>query len=200
MNGIAKVLREAGYPVYNWGYPSASKTIEGQAASLNKYVKIINKNKRIHFVGFSQGAIIIRYMVTHYRIPHKGRFVMIGPPNHGSALAEHYYHYAWFQMLYGNQSIKELFPSRKNFFKECGIPRMEFGIIAGGAGDGKGYSNGLRGDNDGMVSVESARLEGAKDFILLRHRHIPLIFSGDTARQTLHFIQTGKFSHLNGDS
>jgi hypothetical protein len=44
-----------------------------------------------------------------------------------------------------------------------------------------------------MVSVESARLEGATDFILLRHRHLPLIFSDDTAHQTLHFLQTGKF-------
>ena len=161
---------------------------------LNKYVMGINNNKRIHFVGFSQGAIVIRYFVTHYRVPHKGRFVMIGPPNHGSALAEHYYHYAWFRMLYGDKAIKELFPNRKAFFKECGIPRMEFGIIAGGAGDGKGYSDRLAGDDDGMVSVESARLEGARDFILLRHRHLGLVFSEDTARQTLHFIQKGTFS------
>src|SRR5471030_3315869 len=37
MNGIAKVLRDAGYPVYNWGYPSTQMTIEEHAASLNKY-------------------------------------------------------------------------------------------------------------------------------------------------------------------
>ena len=120
---------------------------------------------------------------------------MIGPPNHGSELAEKYYHYAWFRMLYGNKSIKELFPSRKAFFKELGVPRMEFGIIAGGASDDKGYSDGLPGDDDGMVAVESARLQGANDFILLKHRHLPLIFSDDTAAQTLHFIKTGKFSH-----
>jgi len=194
MNGIAKVLRKEGYPVYNWGYPSASRTIEEHAAALDHYVKSIKPNRRIHFVGYSLGAIIIRYMVTHYRIPHEGRFVMIGPPNHGSELAEHYDQYAWFRMLYGDESIKELFPSRKAFFKECGIPRMSFGIIAGGKGDGKGYSDGLPGDNDGMVSVASAHLEGASDFVILRHRHLPLIFSEETAQQTLHFIQTGKFS------
>src|SRR5947207_282951 len=44
MNGIARVLREAGYPVYNWGYPSTVHTIEEHAASLNSYVKGINKN------------------------------------------------------------------------------------------------------------------------------------------------------------
>src|ERR1017187_9719292 len=98
MNGIAKVLRNEGYPVYNWGYPSTAKTIEEDAASLDQYLNGLKKNRKIHFVGYSQGAIVIRYMVAHYRIPNKGRFVMIGPPNHGSELAEHYYHYAWFRM------------------------------------------------------------------------------------------------------
>ena len=91
------------------------------------------------------------------------------------------------------QSVKELFASRKKFFKECGIPKLPFGIIAGGAGNEKGYSDKLPGDDDGMVSVESAHLEGAKDFILLKHRHIPLVFAEETAQETLHFIQTGKF-------
>jgi triacylglycerol lipase len=198
MNGIAKVLRDEGYPVYNWGYPSTAATIEEHAASLHRYVKSLPPNRRIHFVGYSQGAIVIRYMVTHYRIPHEGRIVMIGPPNHGSELAEYYFQYGWFRMLYGHQSIKELFPDRKKFFESCGIPRMSFGIIAGGAGDSKGYSDRLPGDDDGMVSVESARLEGATDFILLRHRHLPLILSKDTAHQTLHFIQTGKFDPSKG--
>ncbi len=198
MNGIAKVLEKEGYIVENWGYPSTKKTIEEHAASLDQHLRTLKKTKKIHFVGFSQGAIVIRYMTTHYRIAHKGRFVMIGPPNHGSELAEHYYKYAWFRMLYGDESITELFPHRKDFFKECGIPSMPFGIIAGGAGDEKGFSDRLPGDDDGMVSVESARLEGAADFILLRHRHLPLVFSDETARQTLHFIQTGRFSRSQG--
>lgn len=195
MNGIAKVLREEGYPVYNWGYPSTFTTIEEHAASLHTYLQGIETNKKFHFVGYSQGAIVIRYMVTHYKIPNKGRFVMIGPPNHGSELAERFYKYGWFRMLYGDKSIKELFPNRKDFFKECGIPQMPFGIIAGGAGDDEGYSDKLPGDDDGMVSVESAHLEGAKDFILLKYHHLPLVFADETARQTLHFIQNGKFSH-----
>src|SRR3954465_11763722 len=68
MNGIAKVLREAGYPVYNWGYPSSATTIQEHAASLDKYLKSLTPNRKIHFVGFSQGAIVIRYLVTHYSI------------------------------------------------------------------------------------------------------------------------------------
>ena len=200
MKNIAKTLREAGYPVYNWGYPSTAHTIEEHAASLDKFVTRINTNKRIHFVGYSQGAIVIRYMLTHYHVPNAGRFVMIGPPNHGSELAERFYHYAWFRMLYGHKSIKELFPDRKEFFKECGIPKLEFGIIAGGAGNKEGYSDHLPGDDDGMVSVESAHLENAADFILLDHRHLPLVFADDTARQTLHFIQTGEFARTHVSS
>src|SRR3954462_12546610 len=103
MNGIAKVLQEKGYPVYNWGYPSTATTIEEHAASLNTSLKTLKPNRRIHFVGYSQGAIVIRYLVTHYPIPNKGRFVMVGPPNHGSELAERYYRYGWFRLLYGHE-------------------------------------------------------------------------------------------------
>jgi len=79
---------------------------------------------------------------------------MIGPPNHGSELAERFYHYAWFRMLYGHESIKQLFPSRKDFFRNAVFRECNLGLSRR-AGDEKGYSDKLPGDDDGMVSVEA---------------------------------------------
>ncbi len=192
MDRIARKLRTEGYAVYNWGYPSTSQTIEEHATRLEAYLDGLPE-KKIHFVGFSQGAIILRYTLTHHVVPKAGRLVMIAPPNHGCEIAEQFYRYAWFRGLYGDKSIKQLFAKQNFFLETCGTPKLEFGIIAGGKGDGKGFSKRIPGDDDGTVSVASARLEGCRDMILMPHQHTPLVFASDTAAQILHFIEEGTF-------
>lgn len=196
MSRIASVLTKAGYEVHNWGYPSTSKTIEAHAAALHQFITSLGARPKLHVVGFSQGAIILRYTLTHYAIANVGRLVMIAPPNHGCEMAEDFYKYAWFRSLYGDQSIKQLFAKQNAFLSTVGIPATEFGIIAGGRGDGTGYSASIPGDDDGTISVASAQLPGAKDFLLLRHQHTPLVFQSETAQQTLQFIQTGQFRRI----
>src|SRR5262245_243929 len=88
MDRLAPALTLAGYEVHNWGYPSTNQLIEQHAAQLAKYVDSLGTAEKIHFVGFSQGAIIIRYTLTHHALPQAGRFVMIAPPNHGCEMAE----------------------------------------------------------------------------------------------------------------
>lgn len=193
MDRIADRLEQEGYEVQNWGYPSTEGLIEQHAASLNELLLGLAGQTKIHFVGFSQGAIIIRYTLTHYAIKNAGRFVMIAPPNHGSEMAQDFYQYAWFRGLYGDKSIKQLFTRQNEFLKTCGIPKVEFGIIAGGKGDGKGFSARIPGDDDGAISVASTRLEGMRDMIILPHQHTPLVFAGETASQVVQFLKEGKF-------
>ena len=193
MDRIAHRLEQDGYEIQNWGYPSTGGLIEQHAVHLNELLQSLAGRKKIHFVGFSQGAIIIRYTLTHYPVKNAGRFVMIAPPNHGCEMAQDFYRYAWFRGLYGDKSIKQLFAHQNEFLKTCGIPKVEFGIIAGGKGDGKGFSARIPGDDDGTISVASARLEGARDLILLPHQHTPLVFASETADQTSHFLKAGKF-------
>src|SRR4051812_15593621 len=78
MDRMAAALRREGYQVYNWGYPSTGGLIEEHAARLAKYVNGLPE-PQVSFVGFSQGAIIIRYMLTHYPIRKAGRLVMVAP-------------------------------------------------------------------------------------------------------------------------
>jgi pimeloyl-ACP methyl ester carboxylesterase len=195
MSRLSNALTEKGYQVHNWGYPSTGGLIEDHARNLNQYLQSLKPGGRIHFVGFSQGAIIIRYLLTHHRVERTGRFVMIAPPNHGSEVAEAFYEYAWFRGLYGDKSIKQLFAKQNDFLKEVGTPRVEFGIIAGGRGDANGFSAQIPGDDDGTISVASARLDGAKDFVPMPHLHTPLVFAAGTAEQTLHFLEHGRFNH-----
>ncbi len=194
MDRIARKLRQEGYEVHNWGYASTGGLIEEHAAKLYAFTQTLEPNRPLYFVGFSQGAIIIRYTLTHYTIPKVQRLVMVAPPNNGCEIAENFYKYAWFRGLYGDKSIKQLFAKQNEFLKTCGIPKTEFGIIAGGRGNDQGYSSRIPGDDDGTVSVESTRLSGAKDFIVLPYQHTPLVLASSTAQQVSAFLKEGHFS------
>ena len=195
MSRIGGALERKGYDVKNWRYPSTSGLIEEHASHLHQFILGLDTKAPIDLVGFSQGAIIIRYMLVHYPAKGIGRFVMIAPPNHGSEMAEDFYKYAWFRGLYGDKSIKQLFAKQNAFLESCGIPKTPFGIIAGGKGDGVGFSDSIPGDDDGTVSVASTRLEGARDFIVLPHRHTPMVFALEAIENTAAFLQTGRFLH-----
>ncbi|OGS19609.1 MAG: hypothetical protein A2219_07415 [Elusimicrobia bacterium RIFOXYA2_FULL_50_26] len=195
MARLENKLNNNGYAVVNWGYASTSQTIEEIARQLDNIVKREKKDVTIHFVGFSLGSIVARYYLTHYEPDNVGRFVMIAPPNHGSPMADQVYGYTWLRWLFGSKAIRQLRVANKDFFDSMGIPACEFGIIAGGKGNDKGYRSSLPGDDDGTVCVESARLDGAKDFIIVNHPHAILVFSDDTIENIINFLETGKFLH-----
>lgn len=195
MKRIELALAREGFDVVNWGYDSRVGTIEDHARALHHVVQGLPSDRPLHFVGFSLGSLIIRYYLSHYDVPRAVRFVMLGPPNHGSELADALYPAAWFRTLAGADATAQLRASDAAFFETLGTPPVAVGIIAGGRGDGTGFSDVLPGDDDGRVSVESARLEGAADFILLPRRHAMLLVSTDTIHQILRFITTGRFDH-----
>jgi pimeloyl-ACP methyl ester carboxylesterase len=176
---LARRLNKEGFNATLWSYPGSRKPVEAHAANLAAHLKTLPGQGPVHFVGFSLGSLVIRYMLSNFPLDNAGRFVMIGPPNHGSAKAEALYQSALFRWIYGKHSIRQLFPSAVDFYARCGIPPVEFGIIAG--------------EHDEAVSVASARLEGAKDFVLSPHTHMSLIWARHTADQTVHFLKNGKF-------
>jgi hypothetical protein len=75
-------------------------------------------------------------------------------------------------------------------------PQCEFGIIAGGLGNDTGFNPLLPGDNDGVVTVASARLEGARDMMVVPSLHTALIINPKVFEYTLHFLEHGDFAGL----
>lgn len=195
MKKIEWTLERAGYTVVNIGYSGREKMVEEAAADLAEQVRSLNSSSKVHFVGFSLGSIVIRYHLSHNPPENAGRFVMIAPPNHGSELADTLYPYWWFRFLYGNKAIIQLLSSNRAFYEDAGIPSVPFGIIAGGLCNGKGLSRTLPGDDDGSVSLQSARLEGAADFFIIRGQHTALLLEQETADQVVAFLSTGQFDH-----
>ncbi|MCP5039614.1 MAG: hypothetical protein GY944_01210, partial [bacterium] len=52
----------------------------------------------------------------------------------------------------------------------------------------------ITGEDDGTVAVESARLEGMADFLVVAKTHTFIMHSLDVAREIVHFLNEGRFT------
>jgi hypothetical protein len=73
----------------------------------------------------------------------------------------------------------------KELEPKLATPQFDFGILAGGRGDGRGYNPLISGDDDAVVTVESTRLAGARDFRVLPDAKVQ--------EYTVRFLNEGHF-------
>jgi hypothetical protein len=124
--------------------------------------------------------------------PRLGRIVMFAPPNQGAELAEKLGRNQVFRMVFGSAGV-QLARQWPELEKRLAIPACEFGIIAGGRGDERGWNPLLTGDDDGVVSVSTTRLPGAADFLVLPVSHTFLMQNAQVLECTLRFLEQGCF-------
>ena len=211
MELLCQFLREqGGYQVFNVSYPSTRVDIAEHARSLRNIVQNLDGVDEINFVGHSMGNIVIRHYLgdlarqeTWKQTPNAQaadrraiarfhRFVMLGPPNQGARLAEALSDSLIFQQIMGDSGL-ELGRDWPELEKHLATPSFEFGIIAGGKGGDKGFSPILEGDNDGTISVETTKLPGAHDFVVVPVLHTLLMDNKAVQKLTLRFLKHGYF-------
>src|SRR6185437_12321930 len=90
--------------------------------------------------------------------PRIKRMVMLAPPNHGAERAKALADSDLFGIVLGESAV-QLGAGWAGIEPKLATPTFEFGIIAGGRGDNKGYLSGVTGDNDGILSVATTRLD-----------------------------------------
>ncbi len=190
---MAPALRAAGYETLALAYPSLTRDIEGHARHLTAVLDGLEGVERVSFVTHSLGGIVLREALAgeaawRGRIE-LGRAVMLAPPNRGSVLAAALNDWSLYQAI-GGPAAAQLADDR-NFAKPPA--GFEIGVIAGGRGDGEGYNPTLEGDDDGIVTVEETRLEGARDFLVVPAVHTFIAAAPETIAATLSFLDTGAF-------
>ena len=206
MKTLCATLREKGdFEVLPVDYPSTRGSVADHAKSVASIVEHLGPEvEEIDFVAHSLGNLVIRYYLGDQTSPATGRkpdprirrIVMLAPPNHAPQRARLWADNAMFSSLYhfvlpetGNHlaaGFAELEP-------RLAIPACEFGILAGGKGDGQGWHSGLDGDDDGTVTVEETRLAGACDFAVLPVRHTFIMNDAKSLEYTLRFLESGCF-------
>lgn len=226
MNAICKHLRDKGdYRVINVEYPTTQYNVADHAKTLRRLVNYLEDVEEINFIAHSMGNIVIRHYLGDLErakaaeketeakgqakgdcplfsaddrrsVERFGRFVMLAPPNQGSQLAEIFANNILFKQIAGD-SGQELGRRWSEMEKGLATPRFQFGIIAGGNGN-KGYNPILKGDNDGVISIDTAKLVGARDFVVVPSMHSFIMDKVQVQTYTLNFLQHGYFDSEPG--
>ena len=189
-------LKNNGFNVKNWGYNSRTETIPAIAEKLGKELEKIPAADSVCFVTHSMGGIVVRSFIASRkldkRFPFFYRFVMMAPPNRGSKMADILSSNQLANWIFG-PSLSMLRTDSASYVRTLGQPSCEFGIIAGGKGNGKGYNRLLPGDNDGIVSVETTKLDSMKNFLYVRSMHTFIMEKTIVRKNIVSFLKTGKF-------
>ncbi len=197
MNKMEKALEDEGFKPCNIDYPSTQHRISilAQEHILPKIKACIgNIDSSIHFVTHSMGGILVRYFAKHALISHMARVVMLSPPNQGSEVVDALGD-TWFFEFINGPAGKELGTDTGSIPLQLGPANFEVGIITGSRSINLILSLMIEGSDDGKVSVEHAKLEGMKDFMVLPSTH-PFIMRNEKAiEQTIYFLNHGVFKN-----
>lgn len=196
MRPLAEHLRAAvNATVICFGYASVSADLDDHGRGLAAVVAGLPVSGPVSFVGHSLGNIVVRRwmaLADDADLDRIHRVVMLGPPNQGSQLARMASR-IWGVSAHVEGSARELVYDWARVAPGLAVPRCDFGIVAGGKGDGAGYSMLLEGDDDAIVCVEETRLEGARDFLVVPVHHAAMMEHPAVQRATEAFLETGRF-------
>lgn len=193
---MERALKDEGYATCNISYPSTEYAIEKLVSDfvLPEIYKCFGNppQQPVNFVTHSMGGIIVRAIDRKGAPVHFGKVVMLSPPNKGSEVVDKLGDWWLFQKINGLAGT-ELGTGSDSMPNRLGRPSFKLGIITGDRSINWILSTMIKGTDDGKVSVESAKLEGMADFIVIPATH-PFIMNNETAiAQVLYFLEHGQF-------
>ncbi len=194
MAKIDEALRTKGFRTFNFGYSSRHETVKGITRRLHREVTKVTERDidSLSFVTHSFGTLVVRYYLAHHSVKKIGRFVMIAPPNKGSEWARILGKLPLFNWAMGIAGEK-VQVVEKSLPKIMEPPPCDFGVISGGTGTRVGFNPMLRGDDDGTVTVDETKLDGMKDFVLVKGQHSMLLVQQKVIDNVISFLEKGSF-------
>ncbi|WP_228768493.1 DUF7379 domain-containing protein [Shewanella sp. TC10] len=195
-------LEEANFNVCTLDYDTIGERVETVLTETSKQIDACLRNAskvhnpKAHFVGHSLGGLAIRsYLQNNQEKLTKqvvGKVVLMGTPNKGSELADHLSD-TWLMKL-GGEISRALVTGKDSLGNNLEESDLNLGIIAGTKSSSLTHKL-FSGPNDGLVSVESAKLTSMNDFIEIEVTHTQMRYDLDVAEQTINFLKQGTFIH-----
>jgi pimeloyl-ACP methyl ester carboxylesterase len=189
-------LETAGFATLNLDYSSRARPLQALVADIHPAISAFATavHGPLHFVAHSMGGLLTRAYIARHQPQQLGRVLLLGPPNNGSEIADRFRHLAVYRTFFGpagqqlattpDAATRALLPP----------PNYELGIIAGDRSVYPVASLFLPSPNDGRVSVESTRLDGMADHIVIATAHPLLVRNAQAIAQTIAFLRDGRFS------
>jgi len=189
---MAKRFKKAGYNVQRVGYDSLGQTPDQIQEEVSKQINdcCTQMTKPVHFVGHSLGGLMIRAYLGSNEVENLGKVVLIGSPNSGTPVVD-IHKDKWWMKLAG-ETASALGTESGGFPKSLPKPTYPLGIIAGIV-ESSPLSDAIPGDDDGMVPVDSTRVEGMSDFIVVPTSHSMMRYNRAVFNETISFLRSGKF-------
>ena len=195
MTKIERALEKEGYEVLNIGYPSRKFSIEKLSEIVRDEIfKNLKDVERIHFVTHSMGGIIVRYMQQRFPIDNIGKVVMLSPPNHGSEVVDKLGRLKLFKCINGPAG-SQLGTSEGSLLLQLDAVDFELGVITGDRSINWILSCMIPGIDDGKVSIESAKVEGMKDFKIVHATHPFIMKNRQVIDDICEFLRFGRFEN-----
>jgi pimeloyl-ACP methyl ester carboxylesterase len=194
MKALEKALSQDGYNVINIDYPSRKQSTNTCAKSIvDEIKKFCGPEDKIHFVAHSMGAIIVRQLLAAEPIANIGNIVLLGPPNHGSEIADFLHQWVLYKQFYGpaGQELTTIYAQKTPF----PAISQSFGVIAGNLCLNPFSVWILPTKSDGIVTIESTKLSGMLDHIVLSCTHSFMMMNKKVIDQVLFFLKNSKFKH-----
>lgn len=187
---MQRVLEPDGYTFINFDYPSTQQSISDFADQLQEVIATLDGIEHIHLVGHSMGGLVVRRWCQQYSDPRMRRLLMIGTPNSGAEIASMLKKNLLFQLILG-PSGQQLVADPEEFISTLPLPTMEYAVIAGAKGTPDGFNPLIPGDDDGVVTVQSARLPGAVDYVAFQALHSFQPWNPEVMEATRRYLRTG---------
>ena len=172
------------------------KKIENQYYEIdktsNKINKNFNQNIKINFVAHSMGTGILRYYLKENSLENLGKVVFISPPSHGSHLADVPFVDKLPSML--GKVVPQFSTKKDSFVNQLGEPDYNYMILIGNKTNNLLYSMIIRGKDDGMVPLKTAKMKSDNFKIIENTTHTSILKDRRTMKEISEFL---KNSDLN---